>query len=45
MRRSKQSPEQTYRYPQKQEDHRECSERRGQGQKRNEECTTEFQGC
>jgi hypothetical protein len=40
MRRSKQTPEQTYRHPQKQEDHREGCERRGEGEKRNEERTT-----
>src|SRR5262249_10809666 len=45
MRCSKQPLEQTDCYPQKQDDHRECSKRRGQGQKRNEECTTEFQSC
>src|SRR5262245_24116186 len=45
MRCSKQPPEQTYRYPQKQEDHREGCERRGEGEKRNEQRTTEFQGC
>jgi hypothetical protein len=33
MRRSKQPPEQTYRYPQKQDDHREGCQGRGHGEK------------